>query len=61
MDRSCSCHISPPCSYCLESWECALCIEIEHPDEGGELFDETENSDQEFMCSRCCRKVEACA
>lgn len=25
---SCYCHIAPPCSYCLEQVECAVCGEL---------------------------------
>lgn len=32
---SCSCHISQPCSYCVESYECSVCNKIFHPDDRG--------------------------
>lgn len=29
----CSCHITPPCSWCVECYECEKCGEIRHPSE----------------------------
>jgi hypothetical protein len=29
----CSCHINPPCNYCIESYECLACNSIYHPDD----------------------------
>lgn len=32
----CSCHINPPCNYCLEKYECEICHEFKHPDDDGQ-------------------------
>jgi hypothetical protein len=49
----CSCHISPPCSYCLETYECAVCNEIKHPDDSDPTW-----VDGEPTCSECKEKNE---
>lgn len=36
---SCSCHINPPCNWCVESYECGGCGKIRHPQEHGQSFD----------------------
>lgn len=59
MDRGCSCLIAPPCNYCVQTSECAICGEIEHVDEG-ELFEGGKGLDVEFMCSKCVAKTEDC-
>lgn len=33
MLEGCSCHINPPCSYCVECVECPACSKIVHRDE----------------------------
>lgn len=33
---SCHCHITPPCSCCVETYECVGCGLICHPEEDGE-------------------------
>ncbi len=55
----CTCFRSAPCHHCLESWECALCGVVEHPEEGGEIIDGSGDAETEYMCSRCLAEVEA--
>ena len=42
----CSCHIAPPCSYCVAHSECALCNNIVLNDYMVELNDE-------WVCEKC--------
>lgn len=49
----CSCHISPPCNYCMETFECSGCGQLVHPDEG----DRHDVEDGTF-CDKCFEKTE---
>ena len=52
----CSCHINPPCSYCMEKVECVGgCGEMIHPDEA---FYEQTTADDEYgpFCKECFNK-----
>jgi hypothetical protein len=62
---SCSCHINPPCSYCVETYECQKCGEIKHPDdspiEEGELCSECfEKTQEPPRCKHGVRAVDRC-
>lgn len=48
MDDCCSCHISPPCHYCLSLQECPSCSEF--VPELDEMF---------LVCSDCIKEREA--
>ena len=37
MSEGCSCHINPPCSYCIEKVDCIVCGELVHPDEAHDV------------------------
>ena len=45
---SCCCHIRPPCAWCLESYECASCGAIKHPEDDGENL-----SGDDIYCDAC--------
>lgn len=45
---SCSCHINPPCSYCISSYECFECGEIRNSDEHGIVIKRGEH-----LCTQC--------
>lgn len=45
----CSCHISPPCGYCMDKYECIKCGEFKHPDESEEHQVNNEGS----VCNEC--------
>lgn len=51
----CTCHINPPCSYCLEKVEC-LCGELVHPDEA---FYPRKAADDVYgpFCKECMKKM----
>ena len=53
----CSCHISPPCNHCVESYECAKCGEIKHP-EDSECHDGYVDDSIELICNECFEKRE---
>jgi hypothetical protein len=53
MSDCCSCHINPPCNYCVESYECVSCNEIKHPDEAGENF----TLDGDIFCDDCANEM----
>jgi hypothetical protein len=54
--RECSCHINPPCSYCLEKYECARCKEVIHPSESEPIYHEEGMPDA--TCSNCAEEPE---
>ena len=56
MVSNCSCHISPPCGRCMEAWLCVVCGEVEHPDDGGELYVSELTHEETFICAGCVRK-----
>lgn len=47
LDGCCSCHISPPCSYCVDTYECADC--------GArvEVAEQEEKAVNEEVCTDC--------
>lgn len=55
-ESGCSCHINPPCSYCMEKEECIICGELVHP---SEAFYVQTAADDEYgpFCSKKCKEV----
>lgn len=51
----CSCHISPPCSYCIEKQECIECSELVHPDEAS-YIQATADDEYGLLCEKCTKK-----
>lgn len=51
----CTCHINPPCSYCMEKEECIICGELVHPDEAIYI---QKAADDECgpICEECAKK-----
>jgi hypothetical protein len=47
--EACSCHINPPCDYCLECRECVVCGNIKHETEM-EYLDELDEYHCIFQC-----------
>ena len=49
---SCSCHINPPCSYCMAKEECVGCGELIHPDDSFEI---QKAADDAYgpLCKKC--------
>ncbi len=45
----CSCHINPPCSYCLNTYECVRCLKLRNKDDDGMHVDH--NGD--LICNDC--------
>lgn len=58
MVENCTCFNNPPCWRCLESYICVFCDKLEHPDQGGELFEGGQGYGDEFMCGSCVAEVE---
>ena len=54
-ERGCSCHISAPCSYCIEKEECLNCGELVHPDEVFYIQVSADNEGGPY-CEECARK-----
>jgi len=51
LDEGCSCHVSPPCRFCVETYECEQC----HCRVIGEDQDELAASNQ--LCDECLEKA----
>ena len=51
MDEGCSCHIRPPCGFCLANVECHKCGNMLHEDVA-------EDIDGEFYHEYCATEVE---
>jgi hypothetical protein len=47
---SCSCHISPPCNYCMEKYECCRCGEFKHPSDSSPY---QAGTDERLLCTEC--------
>lgn len=47
---SCSCHISPPCSCCISSYECTQCGKIKNASESEPY---QAGNDERLICSKC--------
>lgn len=56
-ERGCSCHISAPCSYCMEKVECVLCGELVHPDDAFYYLKAADDVYGPF-CEECAKKME---
>ena len=54
--RECTCHINPPCSYCLGKLECIGCGDLVHPDDADYI---QESPDREVgpFCDKCMDKI----
>jgi hypothetical protein len=52
---SCSCHINPPCSYCVETYECRGCGELKHPQQHGQWW---HAGTSDYYCDRCSEQPE---
>ena len=51
----CSCHINPPCSYCMEKEECSNCGELGHPDDAEYIQVAVDHESGPF-CKNCMKK-----
>lgn len=56
-DIQCSCHINPPCSYCMEKEACIVCGEPVHPDEA-EYIQKAADDEYGPLCQKCYEEVE---
>ena len=45
-EEGCSCHVSPPCSYCLNRCECAGCEKSDYQDDMHEIHGD-------LFCEEC--------
>ena len=52
MSDECTCHIDPPCSYCMEKVECCICDKLVHPDEALYLQESADDASGP-ICDRC--------
>ena len=53
----CSCHVNPPCSYCVEKEECLNCGELVHPDDA-EYIQTAVDAEGGPFCENCMKKRE---
>jgi hypothetical protein len=44
----CSCHINPPCHYCMDMFECTFCGTLQNP---GEYADDDQL--EQKICTKC--------
>ncbi|MCO1599854.1 hypothetical protein [Desulfosporosinus nitroreducens] len=55
MTNECTCHINPPCSYCLEKLECRGCGDLVHPDDADYIQDDCQEVGP--FCEKCIDKI----
>ena len=53
----CTCHINPPCSYCIEKVECCVCGDLVHPDEA-EYIQKAADDVSGPICKKCMKETE---
>ena len=54
----CTCHINPPCGYCLEKVECCICGGLVHPDEA--LYIQKSADDESGpICDECAENYQS--
>lgn len=53
----CTCHINPPCSYCMAKEACIVCGELVHPDEA-EYIQKAADDEYGPICQKCFEKEE---
>ena len=54
-EKCCSCHISPPCDFCVEHIECDECGQLVCRDKAEEMTNTT-TKETVFMCPDCASK-----
>jgi hypothetical protein len=47
IDEGCSCHINPPCEFCVQTYECVICAARVTAEE------ELEGAVESERCNRC--------